>query len=427
MDMHINTSGLWRALVHLGTGVRFTISTTLVTLILTGTGRAAIYRCVDANGTNTYSDKPCAPALPTTTTQDVDAGAHRAQASANAVDRAREAKAAQILQLLRVTSSPDSDPAAAQRTVDLIAPDLVKQLDPSNPAWTPQQPKWHTVLEFVKADLRKDVQPALRASALRSGQAAAHEYASHAQDADMETLLKFLNSQDGARYIAFQNLLRSIASQALESLMAQEPVTSAEPSEAVLKRREQLLSLGIDSQIAADGGATPRSPSSSGTSTILENTARREGTALDTLFSEYEASLPGFIAFTQSSTAKHFFTAAEPAIRMSAAQSSIAAGDFAEAELTNYAPRWVAFYGPPVRGTGRVTTVVRAGSIGVVSTRQVNYDGGRVPREAAAIQCEQRESANYTRTHPRTSEINSQAALKAIQNTCRGEQNLPPL
>jgi hypothetical protein len=380
---------------------------------------------VDANGTNTYSDKPCAPAPPPTNEEDLAAGARRTPAPANALDRPRDVKAAQILQ--RLTSSPESDPATAQRTVDLIAPGLVKQLDPANPAWTPQQPKWHTVLEFVKADLRKDVQPALRASALRSAQAAAHEYASHAQDTDMEALLKFLNSQDGARYIAFQNELRSISNQALESLMAQEPITSEEPSDAVLKRREQLLSLGIDSRIAVDGGGTPRGPSSPGSSTILENTARREGTALDTLFSEYEASLPSFIAFTQSTTAKHFFTAAEPALRMSRAQSSIADDDFADAELTDYGPRWVAYYGPPVRGSGRVTTVVRAGSIGVVSTRQVNYDGGRVAREAAAIQCEQREDSNYARTHPRASEINSQAALKGIQNTCRGEQNLPPL
>jgi Domain of unknown function (DUF4124) len=423
--MHVHNSGLWRALVHLHTGVRLGVSTALVALLLTRSSEAAIYRCVDANGTNTYSDKPCAPALPPANEEDLAPGAHRAPAPANAADRPRDVKAAQILQ--RLTSSPESDPATAQRTVDLIAPGLVKQLDPANPAWTPQQPKWHTVLEFVKADLRKDVQPALRESALRSGQAAAHEYASHAQDSDMEALLKFLNSQDGARYIAFQNELRSICNQALESLMAQEPITSEEPSDAALKRREQLLSLGIDSRIAVDGGGTPRGPSSPGSSTILENTARREGTALDTLFSEYEASLPGFIAFTQSTTAKHFFAAAEPALRMSRAQSSIAAGDFADAELTNYGPRWVAFYGPPVRGSGRVTTVVRAGSIGVVSTRQVNYDGGRVAREAAAIQCEQREDSNYTRTHPRASEINSQAALKGIQNTCRSEQNLPSL
>jgi hypothetical protein len=51
----------------------------------------------------------------------------------------------------------------------------------------------------------------------------------------------------------------------------------------------------------------------------------------------------------------------------------------------------------------------------------VNYDGGRVASEAAAIQCGQREAGNY-KTHPRTSEINSHAALKAVQNTRRGSR-----
>jgi hypothetical protein len=425
--MHINSSGLRRALVHLHTEVRFGVSAALVTIVLTGSSQAAIYRCVDSGGTHTYSDKPCAPSLPPTTDADVTATTHRGPAPANPVDRAMDGKAGQILQLLRLTSSPESDSATAQRTVDLIAPDLVKQLDPANPAWTPQQPRWHTVLEFVKADLRKDVQPALRASSLQSDQAAAHEYASHAQVTDMDELLKFLNSPDGARYIAFQNLLRLISNQALESLMAQEPIAPEEPGDAVLKRREQLLSLGIESRIAADGGETPRGTSSPGSSTMLQNTARREGTALDALFSEYGASLAAFTVFNQSTTARHFFTAVEPALRVSMAQSSIAAGVFADAELTNYGSRWEAFYGPPVRGSGRVTTVVRSRTIGVVSTRQVNYDGGRVARESAAIQCEQREDANYARTHPRASQINSQAALKDIQNTCRNEQNLPVL
>jgi len=427
MDMHINNCGRGRALSHLHAGVRFGVSATLVTFLLAGSSQAAIYRCVESDGTNTYSDKPCAPPLPATTDQDAAADARRTSTPANPVDRTEDTKAAQILQLLRLTSSPESDSATAQRTVDLIAPDLVKQLDPANPAWTPQQPKWHTVLEFVKADLRKDVQPALRTSELQSAQAAAHVYAAHAQVADMDALLKFLNSPDGARYIAFQNVLKSISNQALASLMAQEPATPEDPSESALKHREQLLSLGIDSRIAVDGGGTPKGPASPGSSSILEITARREGTALDALFSEYGNFVPAFTAFTQSTTAKHFFAAAEPALRMSAAQSSIAVGVFADTEMSNYGPRWAAFYGPPVRGTGRVTTVVRAGTMGVVSTRQVNYDGGRVARESAAIQCEQREDANYNRTHPRTSEINSQAALKAIQNTCRGEQNLPAL
>jgi hypothetical protein len=404
---------------------RLGIYSTLSVFILTASGEAAVFRCVDANGSNTYSDKPCAPVQQLSGPQSTT-GENRAAGHADAVDP-KDKKAAHILEELRLISAQDSDAASSQKTIDLIAPDLVKALDAANPAWTPQQPKWHAVLEFVKSDLRKDVQPALRASNRHSGQAAAHQYAAHAMEADMEGLQAFLDSADGAKYIAYQNELRSIANQAYESLMAQEEVTPEKVTDAVLKRREQLLSLGIDSIIATEGRATPQAPATPGASTIIENAARREGTALDTLYSEFETSLPSFVAFTQSTMAKRFFVDAGPALRVNRAESSIAIGQFADAELTNYGPRWAAFYGPPARASGRVTTVTRVGSVGIVSSRQVNFDGGRVARESAAIQCEQRENANYSRTHPRMSEINTQAALKNIQNTCRGEQSLPPL
>src|ERR1700678_572546 len=100
--------------------------------------------------------------------------------------------------------------------------------------------------------------------------------------------------------------------------MAQEPITSAEPSDSVLKRRKQLLSLGLDSKLAAQGSALD--PSSPGSAAMIENVARREDTALDIMFGEYEGSLPDFTAFIDSNTAKHFFTAAEPALRVSRAQ-----------------------------------------------------------------------------------------------------------
>jgi hypothetical protein len=159
----------------------------------------------------------------------------------------------------------------------------------------------------------------------------------------------------------------------------------------------------------------------------MDNTARREGTALDTLYNEYEAHLAGFETFTQSATAKRFFAACEPALRTSRALSGVAASQFADAEQANYEPRWRAFYGPPVRGSGRVTTVVRTGPISVISTHQALYNDSQSARETAAIQCEQRENANFGRTHRSTSDANSQAALKNIQNICRSEQNLPPL
>jgi hypothetical protein len=393
--------------------MRVAIYTVLTALVAAGSAQAAIFRCVDSNGANTYSDKPCAPAPQPTggapANEDNRAAGHVTPADP------KETRAVRILEVLKLISSQDSDAASSQRTVDLIAPDLVKALDPANPAWTAQQPKWRSVLEFVKADLRRDVQPALRASNERSGRAAAHQYAMHTSAADLDALQAFLDSSDGAKYIAYQSELRSIANHAYESLMTQEEVTPETVTDATLKRRESLLALGIDSIITVQGHS------------LIENAARREGTALDALYSEFESSLPSFVAFTESAVAKRFFVDVGPALRVNRAESSTAIGQFADAELMNYGARWAAVYGPPVRGSGRVTTVVRVGSVGVVSSRQVSFDGGRVARESAAIQCEQRENANYTRTHARMSEINTQAALKNIQNTCRSEQNLPPL
>jgi hypothetical protein len=60
----------------------------------------------------------------------------------------------------------------------------------------------------------------------------------------MEALLKFFNSLDGSRYMAFQNELRSISNQALESLMAQEPVTSEVPGGAYVRFAAGLVASG---------------------------------------------------------------------------------------------------------------------------------------------------------------------------------------
>ncbi len=199
----------------------------------------------------------------------------------------------------------------------------------------------------------------------------------------MDALIKYLNSQEGTRYVAFQSELRSISAQALESLMAQEPITAAEPSDLLIRHRKQLLSLALDVRIAVDGGGRPPHPSGPNSPAVMESTALRTSVAL----------------------------------------SSTEAGEFADAEFANFNQRWRAYYGPPARASGRITTVVRVGSGGVVTTRQVIYDGRQDAAEAAAIQCEQRENANYARTH----RAPDAKALKAIQNTCRHEQNLPPL
>jgi Domain of unknown function (DUF4124) len=416
-------------------------------VLSTITANAAVFRCVDSNGVNTYSDKPCSPTSPPPDsqaaegTQDPLVATRHPSAAAPpappAVDHAlssKEAKARRILELLHFTVEFAATSSSEQRAIDMVAPNLVKSLDPTNATWNPQNGRWHYMLEFVKSDLRQDIAPALRITGAQTTQAAAREYAAHAQEADMDALLQYLGTPDGARYIAFQNVVRSISNQALRELMEQEPITVEEPSDTVLKQRQKLLSLELEARFVIDGGGPFLGPSAPGSPAILENAARREGTALDALYVEYEYFVPNFVAFTQSATAKRFFTAAEPAYRTSMALSSAAAGEFADSEEFKYAQRWQAAYGPRARGAPRVTTVVMRNhygtgttTVGASTITGSTYNGRAGTAESMAIQCEQREDSTYNARTPRTTDGNMRAAaLKGIQDRCRAEQNLAP-
>ena len=73
--MHINSDGRLRAFNDGPVATGLGVSALLLTLALTEATQAAIYRCVEASGTTTYSDKPCAPAVPPN--NDEDAAAER--------------------------------------------------------------------------------------------------------------------------------------------------------------------------------------------------------------------------------------------------------------------------------------------------------------------------------------------------------------
>jgi hypothetical protein len=172
------------------------------------------------------------------------------------------------------------------------------------------------------------------------------------------------------------------------------------------------------------------SPASSGlqpgSNTVLENAIRREGATLDTLLYEYEPFLPSLQAFTESGTGKHFFAAAEPALRTQLALSSTATTDFAELEFDKYLQRWRGFYGP-MRVTTRTSVIIRGRTVLIAHAVTTRILPGTQSAEAMAIQCENNEDALYNATH-RSLDYNARAAaLKAIQRRCRAEQRLPPL
>jgi hypothetical protein len=383
-----------------------------------------MFRCVDASGSSTYSDRPCAPVEGERTGQP---GAADSNGPAQPSTSPKIKKAARILDLLRIApSEPES--FVLQRTVDDAAPDLVLALDPDNVAWTPANAKWHSVLEFVKADLHRDVQTALRRSTADIAQATAQQFAARADEPDLDAVLKFLGSGDGPRYIALQSQVRQIRYDALSALLAQEPMPDeAPPSEAVLHRRQDLLSLNLDYRIARDGGGPPSADLAAGSPAVSEYSARHDGLALDALMEEYEPYLPQFHTFNDSPTAKRLFRALEPAIRTYIALSSTATTDFAEMELDKYFLRWRAVYGPPRKATARTTVLVRGRTVVISHTTQMTINAAGSP-EGMAIACEQREDNQYQNSRRLSTDNNSQAAaLKAIQNRCRAEQRLPPL
>jgi len=378
---------------------------------------------VDANGANTYADRPCAPS------ESENHGQARAAASSDSepqLNSAKTKKAARILDLLRIApSEPES--FLLQRTVDDAAPDLVQALDPDNARWTPANAKWHSVLEFVKADLRRDVQTALRRSASEMSRAAAQQFAARADEADLDAVLTFLGSGDGARYLALESEVRHIVYDARDSLLAQEPIPDETPSAATLRRRQELLSLTLDYRIVKDGGGPPPSDLYAGSAAVADYSARHDGLALDALFDEYEAYLPQCHAFTDSPTAKKLLRALEPAVRTYMALSSAETTNFAEMELDKYFPRWRAVYGPPIKSTGRTTVMIRGRTVMISQTTQMTINAAGSP-EGMAIACEQREDNLYQNAHRSTPDNNTQtAALRAIQNRCRSEQRLPPL
>jgi hypothetical protein len=143
-----------------------------------------------------------------------------------------------------------------------------------------------------------------RRSASEMSRLATQQFSARADETDLDAVLTFLGSGDGARYLALQSEVRHIVYDALDSLVVQEPIPDETPSVATLRRRQELLSLTLDYRIVKDGGGPSPSDLYAGSAAATDYSARHDGLALDALIDEYEQYLPQFHAFTDSPTAK---------------------------------------------------------------------------------------------------------------------------
>jgi hypothetical protein len=413
-----------------GTHARLRCAIVAGSVLLLGLGAASVradtFRCVGPDGGVTFSDKGCpvpkgneSPPLPKSSTMPGDA------ATSTRAPSGKEKLAAHILDAIRI-APVEPEELQLRRTVDDAAPDLVKAIDPENRLWTPANGRWRSVSDFVKADLRGDVGAALQSSTARISRTSASMYAARSNDADLTALSAFLNSPDGARYVAIQSAIRPLLYSALTAIEAQEPMTENVATDDVLAQRRQFLRLALEYQIARNVPASLTSELQPGSDTVLENAIRREGNTVDTLMYEYGSALSSIQSFTDSDMAKRFFAAVEPAMLNQLWMSSVVTTDFAEQEFDKYLLRWRGYYGP-MRTSTSTTVVIRGRTVLVVNAMTTRIRPGVQSPEAMAIQCEQRDGAIYQATH-RTADAHAMAAgLRDVQNRCRAEQRLPPL
>ncbi len=397
-----------------------------VFLLCTTPVQADMYRCVGADGSITFSDTGCAvpkanDGPPAARTPAAAGGS----ATSTHAPNGKEKLAAHILDAMRI-APVEPEQLQLRRTVDEAAPDLVRSIDPENALWTPANGRWHSVSDFVKADLRRDVGSALQFSNARISQTSASIYAARSSDADIAAMAAFVESPDGARYIAIQSAIRPLLYSSLVAIESQEPMTENVASDDVLAKRRQFLHLTLEYRIARNDPASHTSELQPGSDTVLENAIRREGNTLDTLMVEYGSALSAIQSFSDSDMAKRFFASAEPAMLNQLSMSSNVTTDFAEQEFDKYLLRWRGFYGP-MRSSTRTTVLIRGRTVLIVNTMTTQIRPGIQSPEAMAIQCELRDDAVYRAMHRTADPYALAAGLKDVQNRCRAEQRLPLL
>jgi hypothetical protein len=391
-------------------------------------GFAAIHHCIAPDGTSTYSDEPCTSAAqPGTAPPESAAAPTNAQPLTSAPRSAlaasgKDAKAEQLLQLLQPTTHALDPVAASNRRAELMAPYLVRQIDPANPSWNSQNPKWNFLLQLVVSDIRSDVQ--LSHTAADIAQATAREYSAHADEADIDALIQYLHTPQGIRYIEFQGAVNAIYVSALKSLMKQESMPAEPPNDVTLKERRQLLGLSfaVITQVADLGSQSD--PSVSAVAPMLvENAAARGGVALDRLSQKYGSDVAGFVAFTESALGRRFFAAYAPALRAGTSATQQVAKNFAALEESKYMNRWRQAYGvAPTSSPPAQAMPVHLGPPKMVP------DGAKDPVELAAMQCESKANSEYVRSHKPLPDTDTQyAALISIRDKCRADLKLPPM
>lgn len=333
--------------------------------------------------------------------------------AARAVPHAR-ASPQEITELRRdvLTTGGGSD---KDLSVDAFAALELRVIAPNDPTWKRDNPQWVALFNVIRQDLHRDLQPAIRAQETDNARLLDYTLASHLAAGEVRQLLAFYRSEEGRRYMAFQQRLSAIQAQGMSELtvglagggMDPSLLPHELPSQRVLDERQRMLANSWLSLLLRDVmpnmDATEPGTDSQGdgiVESMLGVVAKTHGTELGDLRRQYRSDLRQFDAFQKSRAVKALVSALRELGKQKAA-SSVGTPDAFKAALDRSiaanTPSWKAAY--------------EAGRSGPGST-QANYR----PLAPQTVTCTREPEA---RTGAKTSD--AELVAKRIADLCVGQ------
>lgn len=228
--------------------------------------------------------------------------------------------------------------------------------------WKRDNPNWIPVLTLIRQDLKKDLEPALKAQAADAAGRWNRELATHLAVAQIDELLGFYRSITGRRYLAFQKRLIALQTEGSTEFMTafasggRDPkkVAEAEPSAAQLDARKKVITMSWLNQVEPKLGAavSPSHGANPGADKeindmMIDAVAKMRGTALDALLVQYQSDFAAFSTFQSSPTVRALLAVYSDVARDAAAEPVKPGSDFKAAlqqSVAQHTPAWKAAY-----------------------------------------------------------------------------------
>lgn len=319
---------------------------------------------------------------------------------APALSEARLKKAGLLLQLSQAAATAALTPAAQGSDQALVAV-MVRQIDPLNALWTAADPEWAKMAARVSQDLQPELPGAIRAA--QAGSPAFDDgltrvLAAKLEEADLDALTAFFQSEKGKRYLAFQAEGAAIFAKgmaAAQSGAAPAFKPQGKPGDADpqgLKPYMDLLALtaleqSLQAKMDQDRLAGRDMSGYGAMGFMFGGVIGHQQAALDQLRSDYAADLKDIEDFNNSGLGRRFYAASAAAASMASQSPDLAVW---KALADRHMAAWKTAYAADRQAQQQVTSDANAAGPGytistVVGTGVRGHAGENGPGQAAQI------------------------------------------